>query len=136
MIIIDASVAVKWLIPEANSDQALALAKGSEILVAPDLIRTEVAGAITKRFRLGEIELDDAKEALGMWVDALKEGVIQVQTTLEDVRHAANFSLQLNHPIQDCLYLALAQRNSSRLATADRKFADKAKSVFPGIDVI
>ncbi len=136
MIIIDASVAVKWFLPEANSEKALDFARGSEILIAPDIIRVEVASAITRRVRMGELDLTDAKDALAMWVDALKEGVLQVNTTVEDLRYAANFSLQLGHPVADCLYLAVAHRHSAPLATADRKFADRAQTVYPHILVI
>jgi predicted nucleic acid-binding protein len=136
VIVIDACVAVKWFLPEDNSEQALRLVQGNEILLAPDLLRIEVASAILVRARRNEIEVRHAKEALSMWFEALKDGVIQVNSGLEDARDAGNFALQLGHPVYDCLYLAVARRTSSRLVTADRKFAEKAKSVFANIEVL
>jgi predicted nucleic acid-binding protein len=48
MIVVDASVAAKWFLPEKGSSAALALQEGPSQLAAPDLIRMEVAAAITK----------------------------------------------------------------------------------------
>ncbi|MBL8231469.1 MAG: type II toxin-antitoxin system VapC family toxin [Bryobacterales bacterium] len=136
MVVVDACVAVKWFLPEEGSDRALALLSGKDALVAPSLIRTEVAGAIVRRVRMGTLTTEDAKNSLHMWFEALGEGVIQVTGDLEDLKEAVNFSLQLQHPIQDCLYLAVARRRSARLITADHKFVAKALSVFPAIEAL
>jgi predicted nucleic acid-binding protein len=134
VIVVDASVAVKWFLPEDGAPQAIELLRGREALLAPDLIRIEVASAVTKRHLRGEISAADAKETIQLWIEALKQGVLQLSANLEDLREAANLSLQLNHHIADCLYLAVARRTSSRLITADKIFAEKAASVFPGVD--
>lgn len=36
-------------------------------------------------------------------------------------------SMELHHPVYDCLYAAVAHRESGRLITADQKFARKLK---------
>ena len=51
MIVIDASVAAKWFLPEIGSDEAVKLQEGTAELIGPELIRMEVAGAITRRVR-------------------------------------------------------------------------------------
>jgi predicted nucleic acid-binding protein len=51
MIVIDANIAVKWYLPEADSPRALTLFDDPTPLVAPTLIRTEVCSAITRRVR-------------------------------------------------------------------------------------
>ncbi|MFP5404778.1 MAG: type II toxin-antitoxin system VapC family toxin [Gammaproteobacteria bacterium] len=63
MIVIDASVATKWFLPEADSEQAAALLQIGEKLFAPELIRIEVASAITRRARLGELPPEHASAA-------------------------------------------------------------------------
>lgn len=134
MIVVDACVAVKWFLPEQGSEKAISLLSSGDALIAPGLIRVEVAAALTRRARQGSISHADAKETVRLWLESLAEGVLQISTTLEDLREAANLSLQLQHPMHDCVYLALARRTSSRLVTADQKFAEKALSVFPAVE--
>lgn len=136
MIVVDASVAVKWFLPEPGSDQAMSLLAGSDALIAPEIIRAEVVAAFTRRVRMKEISAADAKESTRLWLEALKDGVLQIGSTLEDLREAADFSLQLNHTLYDCHYLALARRTSSRFITADEKFARKAVTVYPGAEYL
>jgi predicted nucleic acid-binding protein len=136
VIIVDASVAVKWILPEPGSEAAMDLLRGQDVLAAPDLIRTEVAGAMTRRYRCGEMSADDVKACVRLWIEMLKEGIVQTSANLDDLREAGNISIQLKHPLQDCLYLATARRTSSRFITADRLFAGKAASVFPGVEVL
>lgn len=136
MIIVDACVAVKWLLPEQGSEAAMELLRGHEVMAAPDLIRSEVAGAMTRRYRRGEMAEEDAKSCIRLWVELLKEGIVQMAFHLDDLQEAGNIALQLKHPIQDCLYLAVARRTSSRFITADREFASKAASVFPGVEIL
>ncbi|MBI3683258.1 MAG: type II toxin-antitoxin system VapC family toxin [Acidobacteria bacterium] len=133
MIVVDASVAVKWFFPEEGEQQALGLLDGAQMLVAPDLIRVEVANAIIRKYRLQQLSQADAKETIRLWVEALKNGVVQVTATLDDLLEAASLSLQLEHSMYDCLYLAVARRTSSKLITADARFAEKAVSVYPGV---
>jgi predicted nucleic acid-binding protein len=49
MIVIDASVAVKPYLEEPGADAATELLVGTERLLAPELIQTEVAGALCRR---------------------------------------------------------------------------------------
>lgn len=136
MIVVDACVAVKWLLPEPGSEAAMNLLRGNDVMAAPELIRVEVASAMTRRFRRGEMSAEDAKACIRLWIEMLKEGIVQMASNLDDLEEAGNLSLQLEHPIQDCLYLAVARRTSSRLITADREFAAKAGSVFPGVEIL
>jgi predicted nucleic acid-binding protein len=46
MIVVDASVAVKWFIPEAGEEAAAKLLGGKKRLIAPALIRLEVTGTL------------------------------------------------------------------------------------------
>ena len=76
MIVVDASVVAKWFLPEAGTEQALALIDGALPLAAPSLIRLEVHGAITRRNRLSELREEEATVLCGKWAQRLKQGVM------------------------------------------------------------
>ena len=128
MIVVDASVAVKWLLPEPGDAAAQELLASEERLVAPSLIRTEVAAALARRARFREIEPRDAETALGLWLQALRDGVISLVADEADLVTALGLTAELSHPLQDCLYLALAERLGAPLVTADKKFVVKARA--------
>lgn len=58
-LVIDASVAVKWLVAEDNSVLARELAASGDDLHAPRLMACEVANALWRKARQGEIEHGD-----------------------------------------------------------------------------
>ena len=53
LIVVDASVAVKWALKEADSEAAAALLDDDDPLLAPELLRIEGASAITRAGRSG-----------------------------------------------------------------------------------
>ena len=128
MIVVDASVAVKWLLPEPGDAAAQELLASEERLVAPSLIRTEVAAALARRARFREIEPHDAETAMGLWLQTLRDGVIGLVADEADLVAALGLARELSHPLQDCLYLALAERLGAPLVTADKKFVAKARA--------
>ncbi len=136
MILVDANVAVKWFLPEPLSDAAEALLRTKDILVAPDLIRIEVASAITRRFRRGELTAAEAKEIVQLWTEVLKKGVVHVYSSLDDLAEAGRLSVEMRHAIQDCLYLAMAIRLGARFVTADRVFAEKAGVLYHAVELL
>lgn len=116
-LVVDASVAVKWLVKEDGSDCAEALKAGD--LYAPSLIRIEVANVLRTLATSGRLEVAEALQALDLLLDA---PVRLYEPTDELMRGALAFALRLRHPIYDCLYLARAVELGTRLVTADRKF--------------
>ena len=131
MIVVDASVAAKWFLPEADSEAAGRLLTGRRKLLAPDLIRVEVAAAITRRARLGELTEGQARTLVAAWTRAVARGVVTPVAAPGDFDGAVELALQLRHPLQDCFYLALARRLAVPLVTADRTFAKRARTVHP-----
>ena len=123
-LVIDASVAFKWFVPELATEQALALLDTGTPLTAPDLVTVEVANAMWARLRGREgfpQIVTDAALAIPRMFDTL------VQTS-GLVARGLDMAIGLNHPLYDCIYLALAERDGSRLITADSNFAQKVKS--------
>lgn len=118
MLVVDASVVAKWLIEEAGSDQARALVDGPEALCAPELLLAEIGNLLWRKIRLGETTTEQAIQGF----EALRYGDIDL-ASLTDLHDAAfGLSRALDHPIYDCYYLSLAERQDAPLVTADRRF--------------
>jgi predicted nucleic acid-binding protein len=129
-LVVDASVATKWVLPEENSDRAIALRDQSDDLIAPALIVSEVGNAIWKRVMWREVRLQDAVLAAEIAV-----GLITRLVPIDDlVSRALKIAVDLQHPIYDCFYLALAERERAPLVCADKKLSEQAKKL-EGIEV-
>ena len=127
VIVVDASVAVKWVIPEPGSDLADALLYAGEALVAPSVILVEVAAAIAKRTDVGLMNLREAGDALADFRKAVETSAMAIHVDRALLDSALALSATLRHPLADCLYVALAQSLDGTLATADRNLADAAE---------
>jgi predicted nucleic acid-binding protein len=119
-IVVDASVAIKWVLPENLSSGALALRK-RYALAAPDIIHAECANVLWKRTRSGEIAAEDSEEAL----DLLRGTDIHLLSSSEISPDALRLARDLDHPVYDCLYLYAAQVLQTVLVTADSRFVRK-----------
>jgi predicted nucleic acid-binding protein len=120
-LVIDASVAVKWLFPEVGDDAAQSLLLADAPLVAPSQIVLEVAGAILRRHRDETITTAKAREVLTEWRSIVRDGPITITRNEVLIEEAIELSLEMRHPLPDCLYLALAARTNATVATFDRK---------------
>jgi predicted nucleic acid-binding protein len=113
--VVDASVVVKWFVDEPGSDEALAVLEAAQVILAPDLIVPEVGNAAWKKVLREEIERAHAERilrALGGLFDRLVPSVSLVSRALE-------IAIELQHPVYDALYLALAEAEGARLVTDD-----------------
>ena len=118
-LVVDASVAVKWVVDEPGSAAAITATR-DRLLTAPAYMLVEAANGIRKQSAAGKITPAAASSALQDLVGTPVERV-PVDETL--VHEALALGLELDHPLQDCLYLALARRTGARVITADHKFA-------------
>jgi predicted nucleic acid-binding protein len=126
MIVLDASVTVKWFASEPGSAEARSLVHSDEELVAPELTQVEVASALVKKTMRQQLNLEEAQEALSLWFEAINDGEIVLLPDADYLAAASELALQLAQPLADCLYLALAERLGVALITADRAFARRA----------
>ena|SRR5688572_23920302 len=115
--VVDASVAVKWFIPEIHSAAAVRLLEPQIVLCAPDLIGPEVGNTLWKKVRRGEIERDEAGEILEAF------GKVPIEIYPSNVLLPAAFDLAtaLDRSVYDSLYVALAVAQDCVLVTGDRK---------------
>jgi predicted nucleic acid-binding protein len=117
VIVVDASVAVKWVLDEKGADAALALRV--EQIASPALWLIEAASALWSKARRGEISQAETLERL----ESLGHSPIETMPIERDLQSALRIANQLSHPIYDCLYLAAALRLDTHVVTADRRFA-------------
>jgi predicted nucleic acid-binding protein len=123
-LVVDASVAVKWFLPEAHSEAARALLGAGHELIAPELIYAELGSALLKRVRKGEIE-----EAVAAEIFSLARGLRMDIHPMEPLLEATlRISATHRQTFYDSLYLALALGRDARLITADRPFYDAIRA--------
>lgn len=116
--VVDASVAVKWFVPEIHSEHALRLLRKRFDLQAPELIQAEFGNILRKKCRAGELDGTTAGEIL----DNFKRSPLVVQPHGTLLKLAWGIALKHRQTFYDSLYLALAMTEKARMVTADRKF--------------
>jgi predicted nucleic acid-binding protein len=116
-VVCDASVLFKLLVAEPNTREAFSLVQSRHILV-PAFVFLEIANALWTRTHRG---LATAADALGL-LDDLKRFALDVQSTELFAGRALALALELDHPVYDCIYLALAENRGIPLVTADQRF--------------
>jgi len=118
--VVDASVGVKWVVPEEGSRDAHAvLERGS--LAAPELFHAECTNILWKKVRRSEISHDEAVNAMALLAGS---GLVvwPMRDLLED---AFRIAVKLGHSVYDCLYLTLALSHDWTFVTADRRLLQK-----------
>ena len=129
--VVDASVVVKWFLPESNSDKAEALLQrfisDGLVLTAPDHLIAEVGNTLWKRsVRRKEISVAEAEASYSDFLSL--QLPLEASSTIAD--QAFNLAVQENHSVYDTLYLALALERSCELITADKTFTNKVSKKF------
>ncbi len=123
-LVLDASVAVKWFVPEILSREARAilprLQSGDLQLSAPESIVAEFGHALRKHAVAGRLE---ANQCQGFVRDFL--GLSIERTAIAPLAEVA-MGLATSHmaTFYDALYLALAQREDLRVLTADERMVN------------
>jgi predicted nucleic acid-binding protein len=116
-LVVDASVAVKWFIPENLWQPAASLLDERFDLHAPDLLFPEVGSILWKKTQRGEITSSEALDILG----ALKRVPLDLHPTDARVEQALTLATEHGRSVYDSLYLALACRIDARMVTADQR---------------
>ncbi len=113
--IVDASVAIKWVVAEKGTTEALALLEGR--LFAPALWEAECANILWKKVRRGEMTGGEA----GIAAKLLCRFGVEVTSREPEMSRVLELALALDHPAYDCVYLALAELSGIPLITADER---------------
>ena len=136
-VVVDASMALKWLVKEEHSDEARAIARFWEDqgvrIVAPHFMPVEAANALHRRVVRNEMSVE---EAVGLVAGLLASGI-----DLFDPPNLYGRALELasrldQGAVYDAHYLALAETLDCELWTADEKFFHAASPVVKNIRLI
>src|ERR1700733_15796583 len=124
MIVVDASMVVKWFVAEQGHASALQLLDPTHVLIAPDLVFPETANVLWKKFRRGELSREQCARACS----ALPEFFQGIVTSASLIAEAFELATQLNHSVCDCIYLACAKEHGAKLFTADTRLMSHVKA--------
>jgi predicted nucleic acid-binding protein len=116
--VLDASIAIKWFVPEVHSDAARLLLANNHIFLVPDFFFAEVANVLWKRVRRGENTAENARQTL----TDLNAIPLEIYLSQPLMPLALDIALQSDRAVYDSLYLALAITQQCQMVTADEKF--------------
>jgi predicted nucleic acid-binding protein len=117
-LVVDASVAIKWFVPEIHSAAAARLLDSEIVLCAPDLIGPQFGNILWKKVRRAEITRQEADQILG----AFEKVALETHPSRVLLAAAFELAVALDRSVYDSLYLALAVAEECALITADAKF--------------
>ncbi|WP_448188350.1 type II toxin-antitoxin system VapC family toxin [Azospirillum sp. sgz301742] len=123
IVIVDASVAVRWSIRDEFSPAADRLLSNDVLAFAPDLVFPELANALWKMERASHISAEQARRAL----IEIPRGFDRVFGTAAFFERSLEITRTLNHPAYDCFYLALSETLQAPLVTLDRRLFNRTR---------
>jgi predicted nucleic acid-binding protein len=119
--VVDASVVIKWYVPESNYEAARAMRTEETALAAPDLLFVETANILWKLVRRNEMTASRAIDIIEE-VTAAPFITISNQSLAQD---ALDLAIATGLTAYDASYVALATRLDKILITADEKLVRK-----------
>lgn len=115
--VVDASVVIKWFVPEEDQPAAYGLLQDENSLSAPDLLVAEMASIVWKKTVRKELASDQAH----LIISGFPNSGIQLLPSLSLRERALEIALLLEHSAYDCFYIAAAERLDTPLVTADKR---------------
>ncbi|TVS08198.1 MAG: PIN domain-containing protein [Phycisphaerales bacterium] len=119
-LVVDASVAVKWFLPEEGREAAGALLSPEHRLIAPDLLWIEVASVFWKLARRGSLTPDEAQE---LFRDT-SAFPVEICPSAELLPEALRIANETDRTVYDSLYIALAAKEKAQAVTADERLVN------------
>src|SRR5438552_2381324 len=131
--VVDSSVALKWVLPEADSVKAIRLRdeykNGIHQLLAPDIFAPETANALASAERQGRIKTGQS--------DIFLHDILRAAPALHPapplLLRAMALAIATRRAVYDCIYPALAEAEGCELVTADDQFAHGLRTSYPFI---
>jgi predicted nucleic acid-binding protein len=116
--VLDASVVMKWFIPEIYWQQAVLLQHYPDSsLHAPDFVQLECTSVLSKKVRRQELQLNEANQIQ----DLLLQMPVQTYSWQNLFLEAGQVAYATCRSVYDCLYLVLAKQLQGKMVTADKK---------------
>ena len=118
--VVDASVGIKWFLPEIHSEAAGRLPLLKTSLHVPAFFHLELGNVLCKRIRRDELAPEEGDAIL----KELQRIPLQKHSNERLLNPAFALALQTKRSLYDCLYLALAEAIDGQVVTADRKLCE------------
>jgi predicted nucleic acid-binding protein len=125
VFVVDASVVVKWFVPEMYSDAARRLLALPHEYVAPDLLFAETANTIWKKVRREELTAEEGRKLVAD-IGRIAVETVSCRALAEDAHALANAT---GRTAYDSMYVALAVRLHTRAITADKRLEAALKRI-------
>jgi len=122
--VVDASVAVKWFVPEDDDESALKLLDPSNELHSPDLLIPEFGNTIWKKLQREELNPDEARTV----IRALPVVPLVTHASFELLPPAFDIAVRTSRTVYDSLYISLAIALRSQLITTDERLVNALSS--------
>lgn len=123
-VVVDASVAVKWYLPEPGSGAAAELLAAPIVRLAPDLLATDVGNVLWTRVQRRELRPLDALSIAEAFVSTRP---VDLRASSVLLQGAIEIAVSLRCPVYDALYLGLAVAENCRVVTADDRLIRLAR---------
>ena len=121
VFVVDASLVIKWFVPEIHSEAARRWLGASHDYVAPDLLFSEAGNAVWKKVRRKELNEHEGRQL----VRDLTHVAVETVATRSLLQDALALALTAGITVYDAMYLTLAVRLETEVITGDYRFADK-----------
>ena len=119
-VIVDASVAAKWFLPEPDALVALQWLDDRYHLAAPDLIRPEMGNLVWKLHSRGLLDAADALQTIERFLSV----PLEIHDSGPLLVPALELAIATKRPVYDSLYLALAIELGTVVVTADMRWVN------------
>jgi predicted nucleic acid-binding protein len=136
-VVVDTSLAIKWVLTEADTPKARALLgdwqRAGIRPIAPSWFACEVSNVLFQSVRSGTLSLREAQMAMDTII-----ALVQIRAEQAgDARRAIELAaLAGQRATYDCQFAALAERLGCELWTADGRFRDAIRPAFAAVRLL
>jgi predicted nucleic acid-binding protein len=116
-LVLDASAAVRMVMRAEDADELLESVATATVVAAPSLYASEVANALWKYVKAGNLDAETALERLEESINLIDAFTPDWELTTEALTEAVRFK----HPVYDLLYAVLARRTGCAVLTMDER---------------
>jgi len=121
VFVVDASLVIKWFVPEIRGEAARRWLAAPHDYMAPDLLFAEAGNVVWKKVRRRELDDHEARQL----VQDLAHVAVETVATRTLLRDALALALTADITVYDALYLTLAVRLETAVITGDDRFVEK-----------
>jgi len=121
VIVVDANVAIKWVVQQTHFERALQLVEHGDELLVPGMFVAEIASTLWSYVRAKQISGEQAR----IGVSSIMKQISFVERDVNLAEDALRMGLELNYAPYDCFYVVLAMRRGAPFVTADRRLINR-----------